>query len=164
MLQLNNNENYFDAINDYNLPIDETHYNPDNYSQYLSNEHYHHSDKGCDIEVVVRTDKELSGRGNKSVNKICHTHDKVCSKTGWELGWYMGQETKKLEEKKKFTCVICGIEILSYQSQVFCCKDCRPEYIRKSMRERTKKIKEQYGLQRNNAKSQISNDVREGSN
>ena len=134
MLQFNTkNEDYLDCINDYNLPIDELHFNPDNYSQYLDNEHYHHSDKGCDVEVLVLTDKRNDGKGNKSVNKICHTHSKVCSKTGWELGWYMGTESKTLFRER--TCVICGVPIYSHQKQVFCCPNCRPEYIRRKVRE-----------------------------
>ena len=59
------------------------------------NEHFHCIKKGCDIEMrLVRTDYY----GDYSVHKFCHTHNKECSRTGWEFGWYLGEE--KTEHKK----------------------------------------------------------------
>lgn len=60
-----------------------------------NNEHFHCSQNGCDIEMrLVRTDYY----GDYSVHKFCHTHNKECSRTGWEFGWYMGN--KKSNHKK----------------------------------------------------------------
>ena len=59
------------------------------------NEHFHCSQNGCDIEMrLIRTDYY----GDYSVHKFCHTHNKECTRTGWEFGWYLGE--KKIEYKK----------------------------------------------------------------
>ena len=71
---------------------------------YLSNEHYHSFLKGCDCEMII---KEKDGYGkffdskNMYVNKYCKTHKVMCSKTGWEIGWYQGTKSETKKELRK---------------------------------------------------------------
>ena len=82
-------------------------YNPTGYADYLGHEKYHHSDKGCKIEMV----KEMMGRSGEakqeSIIKKCLTHDCKCHKEGWEFGFYYG---KKSVSKENY-CRECGEEI-----------------------------------------------------
>lgn len=65
-----------------NMPID---FNG-NRKIYKDN-HFHCSYKGCNVEMrIVRT----MPYGNISTVKYCITHDKLCSKSGWEMGWFNG--------------------------------------------------------------------------
>jgi hypothetical protein len=111
--------NYEDAINDYTLPLEEQFYNPNNYQTFLSNEHYHHQDKGCDTEIILHQ----SPRGDKKLNKICHTHNVNCSKTGWELGWYMGTYNRN----EYGNCQICGCVLTTRNKLAKYCKSCSRE-------------------------------------
>jgi hypothetical protein len=64
---------------------------PYNVEEYLNNNKYHSFLKGCECEMRV-----VKGyASNVILNKYCKTHDKLCSKTGWELGWYKGTKTEK---------------------------------------------------------------------
>jgi len=64
------------------------------------NEHFHCSAKGCEIEMrLMRTDYY----GDYIIQKYCHKHNRVCSKTGWELGWYLGKQTKKFKNNNNRT-------------------------------------------------------------
>ena len=56
-----------------------------------SNQRYHSSNKGCVISKI-----HGAKWSKKDVdNYYCHTHGVICTKTGWELGWYLG--TNSLE-------------------------------------------------------------------
>lgn len=56
------------------------------------------------------------------VNKICLTHNKTCSKTGWELGWYQGTCTDDLMDRKE-KCQKCGdIFVRRNTKQLYCTK------------------------------------------
>ena len=72
------------------LIMDETINRPNNHLKYLKDKHYHSTDKGCDIEMrIVRTDayKDIS------VQRYCHTHKCLCSKSGWEMTWFGGTKS-----------------------------------------------------------------------
>jgi len=67
---------------------------PENHLKYLKDEHYHSIDKGCDTEMkIVRTQAYT----DISVQRYCHTHNCLCSKSGWEMGWFSGQQLPKTE-------------------------------------------------------------------
>lgn len=69
---------------------DETPYCANNY---LPHEKYHSFLKGCECEMkITRSDNH-----NISVHKYCKTHGVMCSKTGWELGWYQGTNSRNIE-------------------------------------------------------------------
>jgi hypothetical protein len=83
----------------------EEQYNPNGYADYLENEHYHHSDKGCQIEMDVRVGNRKGEPISFGVVKKCLTHGVLCSKTGWEMGIYLGVNSRI------FICVKCGKEL-----------------------------------------------------
>ncbi len=91
---------------------------PDNYLEIKDNDKYHHSLKGCDIEVIVEVVNE-----NVRVNKYCKTHQILCSKTGWELGWYMG--TKSVIIEKAEYCLNCGCKIDRPMAHRIYCRKCK---------------------------------------
>ncbi len=69
-------------------------------SEYKNNEKYHHSEKGCEVECL---------RDQSGDYEFCHTHGVRCSKTGWEVGFYLGRQTNDLNIRaypKK--CAVCG--------------------------------------------------------
>jgi len=72
-----------------NAILDERAYMPNNYQEYLSNDIFHDTGKGCQIEMRI----SRSYIGGLVVNKYCHTHQKLCSKTGWEMGKYLGKRS-----------------------------------------------------------------------
>lgn len=67
---------------------DETPYKVEDY---LQHNRYHHSMKGCECEMRIRR----RDNHNIAINKFCITHNILCSKTGWELGWYLGRKSEK---------------------------------------------------------------------
>jgi len=69
-------------------------YNPSGYADYLENEHYHHSDKGCQIEIAIEMGTRPGELPCPGVVKKCLTHSCVCSKTGWEKGFYNGTDSR----------------------------------------------------------------------
>lgn len=95
---------------------EEEFYNPSGYADYLSNKHYHHSDKGCQIEMTIEMGNRPGEPSLPGVVKKCLTHNCICSKTGWEKGWYQGTPSistvnycecgKEIELKKKL-CYDC---------------------------------------------------------
>lgn len=110
-------------INDNKLPLEEKYYNSDNYIDYLDKEHFHHSDKGCDV-IMKRTTNMLSGN-RVSINKFCKTHNVVCSKTGWELGWYMNTNSRfggRQRLKKK--CQYCNKLYYTVGGNSKYCREC----------------------------------------
>lgn len=91
----------------------EENFNPNNLEEIKDNKHFHHSCKGCDILMIVEKDPITSGKySNYSVKKYCNTHQVMCSKTGWELGWYLGQRTKDIYDatgkNSKYSKCDCG--------------------------------------------------------
>jgi len=119
-------------INPLNVPITEDMFNADYYLDYLKNEHFHHSEKGCDIEMK---------RDGTTINKICKTHDKVCSKTGWELNWYLGNNNHLLANKfvGYIQCQQCGKTIYVNVGNAKYCRECAIE--RNRYRTKMSKIK-----------------------
>lgn len=57
-----------------------------------SKQHFHSSSNGCYLTKI------LGARwcGRDIDNYYCHTHGVVCSKTGWELGWYRGTNSQEV--------------------------------------------------------------------
>ena len=73
------------------LDLTEENNRPLNWAKYLEHKRFHDSQKGCDIEMIIK--KTSDGRG-LMINRICKTHNINCSKTGWEIGWYLGKNSK----------------------------------------------------------------------
>ena len=107
-------------INRYTDPLEERYYNSPKYIDFLDNKHFHHTEKGCRVEMI----EVVASSGDRAINKICKTHNKRCSKTGWEIGWYMGTRS----DDKSRICRNCKQEFKSVSNEVYCddCKyDCR---------------------------------------
>ena len=94
----------------FTFPMEEKAYRPDNYDEICDNDKFHYSEKGCDIEMRIEKRNERLG-----LFKYCKTHKVLCSKTGWELGWYQG--TKSTLECR---CLNCG-RIIDHATY---CKEC----------------------------------------
>lgn len=89
--------------------------NPDAYMDYLTNGHFHHSDKGCDIKMVIKHLGFQSETKRPVLMKECLTHGITCHKEGWEVGWYGGNKSPK-------NVCACGKE-LEYRKKL--CPECR---------------------------------------
>ena len=117
-------------------------YNPEGYAEYLENEHYHHEDKGCEIVMIAITPtnwKPFIAKKPKGIliNKFCKTHRKMCSKTGWELGWYSGEDCRQIyqeEATKTTTCQMCDCEITTKGSYIKYCPECAIKVAREQRR------------------------------
>ena len=96
---------------------------PANYEEIKDNEKFHHTEKGCDMELKYHTSFDKNNKPYRSQEYFCHTHGVLCSKTGWELGWYMG--TKSERSFKEFTCQKCGCVFLSNASWRNFCDKCK---------------------------------------
>lgn len=105
---------------------------PNGYADYLKNPHYHHSDKGCKIEMGVEYGNRKGEISMPGVVKRCITHNKFCSKTGWEKGW----DSKGRTDIN--ICVDCGKEINSKYT-CFLCDDCKIKRRKKSLIKATNK-------------------------
>ena len=118
---------FLGVINDEHLPVIEENYNAVNYVEYLDNKHFHHSGKGCDV-VMVRLPSKNNNKETYAINKYCKTHDQLCSKTGWEIGYYLG--TKSIDKNR--ICRNCKEGFLSVSNEIYCdnCKwACRGLFI-----------------------------------
>lgn len=62
--------------------------------EYLENKHFHSFLKGCECEMKIIPASTLY-KTNVLINKYCKTHGVMCSKTGWEIGWYGGSKSEK---------------------------------------------------------------------
>ena len=80
-------------------------YYPDCYVEYLSHPKYHHSDKGCNCVVQIL---QREGSTRSVINILCLTHNIMCSRTGWEIGWYMGEDSQ-VAWKRAYNKTRCGI-------------------------------------------------------
>lgn len=56
------------------------------------NQHCHSSAVGCVMTRIIGA----KWCGKNVENYYCLTHDKLCTKTGWELGWYLGTNSSEL--------------------------------------------------------------------
>jgi hypothetical protein len=92
---------------------------PENYEEIKDHERFHHTEKGCDMEYRP----SMSDNRNWSQEYYCHTHNVLCSKTGWELGWYSGTDNRNKE--KEFTCQRCGCVFLSSCAWRNFCDNCK---------------------------------------
>lgn len=130
----------------------ESFYNPHNIDSYLKNDRYHHSKKGCIIDV-----NQVPAYSGFMVNKYCQVHKKICSKSGWELGWYQGTESKQCWGGGQHlkNCEICQNEyITSSVDQRYCSNECRKVAHAQRRYEKTLKANAK------NANRQISSPVR----
>ena len=77
-------------------------------NEHLCDCHYHHSGKGCEMEA--RFDSKLTLGSNANIEYwYCRTHNLYCSKTGWELHWYNGTNTRDLRVQRfRRRCRKCG--------------------------------------------------------
>jgi len=90
---------------------------PSNWTDHVPHHRWHHSFKKCKVEMTVD--------GNLT-NKFCITHQKLCSKSGWEIGWHRGNNSSKIytaDDNK--ICQDCGEEFLSANPTSLRCKKCR---------------------------------------
>jgi len=78
---------------------------------------------------------------NISINKICKTHNIKCSKTGWELGWYLGTNSKALWTIIKI-CQNCGQDYRSKRPTARYCKNCGIKIRKERIIFNNKKVKE----------------------
>ena len=111
------------VINSPRIPLEEHYYDCDNYKEYLSNEHFHHSEKGCEVEIRRTSNVQRDNR--ISINRYCKTHDCLCSKTGWELGWFSGTNNriyKNNNVKKK--CHNCNEWYMTTSGNTKYCREC----------------------------------------
>ena len=93
---------------------------PTNYLDVCDNDLFHHSDKGCDIEI---TETQLGD--SVLVGKYCKTHKVKCSKSGWESGWYNGTNSHIMS--KEIECASCGVSIITSSSHRTLCDKCIKE-------------------------------------
>lgn len=72
---------------------------PVNHREYLKHDKYHSSDKGCDCEMREEKGsvygKTRNENNNIAVLKYCKTHNVLCSKTGWDLGYFHNSDSKQ---------------------------------------------------------------------
>jgi len=124
-----------DGATIFSTPLEEYYYASPEYLDYLKNKHFHNSHKGCDTEMVINKCKD----GNLSVNMICHTHNVTCSKTGWELGWYLGTKSRA-DIYRKVNCCDCGKEIETKSRTFKRCSACKIIATNKRTKDRLKNI------------------------
>jgi hypothetical protein len=103
-------------------PLKEEFFNSPFFESYLSSDRFHHSKKGCDIQMI-KTSMGQRGCEGVIVNRVCHTHSRLCSKSGWEIGWYGGTSSKG----NVINCQSCGRMVISNNFNVRYCKECRPK-------------------------------------
>lgn len=93
-------------------------YMPVNHLDYLKEDKYHHSEKGCEIKMI-----QTKYQRCWIVEKICLTHNKQCSKVGWENGYYNNTDSTKIFKLgEEHNCLMCNKLISSRSSY---CKDCK---------------------------------------
>lgn len=92
-----------------------------NFLNELEHPKFHLEEKGCKIERI----KIPTGYGLME-NIICHTHNVTCSKSGWELGYYLGQRSKDVYDasarSQKYLKCECGKRYIDKGKGM--CKDC----------------------------------------
>lgn len=88
--------------------FDRVDFTPNNVAESLPNTRFHASQKDCVVEYVKRMGGR-NGEGSRTGDYLyCHTHQKLCSKTGWEMGWYSGSDN--LIGRLAINCFHCGAE------------------------------------------------------
>lgn len=116
------NESYEDVNNEASnvtTPLKEEFFNSPFYLNYLYHDKFHHTDKGCKCEMRKSSSEEC----NLHITKYCLTHDKTCSKTGWELGWYLGTNSRVLFDDT-INCKRCGKTVLKMTRVHKYCHEC----------------------------------------
>ena len=109
----------------------ESFYNPSSYADYLENDKFHHSDKGCKIEMNIAKGTRKGERVLTGVIKRCLTHNCVCSKTGWEKGWYLGSMSS-------LNVCNCGAEL---EKNKRVCPTCLKNHLKESLARQYKERK-----------------------
>lgn len=88
-----------------------TQFQPDNFVDYLGNPLFHSTDKGCKMETIENFNLGKEGHPEDSekhyYNQMCHTHNELCSKTGWKLHYYQGEKSNS-EKGGVCVCKRCG--------------------------------------------------------
>lgn len=101
-------------------------FNPDNFTDYLPNDLFHHPDKGCELETIENficlksvVDGHEIHDETHSFHQQCLTHNRLCSKTGWELHHYQNREENSFY---KGSCK-CGRTFYSLnKDKITCCR------------------------------------------
>lgn len=96
--------------------LQEEMYNCDSYADFLNNEHFHHSDKGCEIQMSVRMGGRPGEKKIPMIYKKCLTHNVDCYKEGFEIGFFGGKKTDNTNLCK------CGNEPMTKKSTY--CEEC----------------------------------------
>ena len=98
---------------------------PDNYIDVKDNDKFHHSLKGCEIELSL----VKSGRSDEdkilSLSKYCKTHNKKCLRSGWEIGWWQGKCNEHQLYPVEISCLNCGDKFIGIYSSIYC-NTCKP--------------------------------------
>ncbi len=83
---------------------------------YLQNDKYHHSLKGCKVEMMLERSITKDGQINVSTTKHCKTHNVKCSKSGWEWGYYQGDKSV-VGKRKRVSLTKLEVEDIINQSK-----------------------------------------------
>ena len=92
-------------------------------NDFLSNKKFHDIRKGCNVISF----QERADKGILELKK-CLTHNVICSKTGWEDGWYMGTKSKELPSKYKRKCKGCQEIFFTNKNNQYYCNKCLKKY------------------------------------
>ncbi len=63
----------------------------------MNKDKFHSHDRGCKLLQINLKRSDVKDPHGEMECVYCETHEVLCSKTGWEMGWYQGTESKKLE-------------------------------------------------------------------
>ena len=104
------------------IEVLEENFDPDNLFSCLKHPRYHSTLCGCSCEMIsIPTDC----RG-LIINKRCLTHDVMCSKSGWELGWWAGTDTKAINPVAfDYKICECGRKFIKSKFHDYCHR-CEP--------------------------------------
>jgi len=103
----------------------------DNFIDCLDNEHFHSPDKGCELTTIENYHYGINGEKRRECNEEhcfnqkCITHNIICSKTGWALHHYNGQDNRSIFMVG--TCLRCGKRYYSSNKEKIYCIRCLKE-------------------------------------
>jgi len=95
---------------------------PDNYQDIYKNKRFHHSLKGCDIELRILKSGRPGEKKIYTIRKYCKTHNKECLRSGWEIHYW---QNNYLVNEEKY-CLNCGEQISNKYDNIKYCKECKP--------------------------------------
>ena len=63
-------------------------------------EYFHDILKGCELDDIEIGYRGSLGKKSQLTIQFCKTHNCRCHKDGWQIGHWMGQDSKKLDNRK----------------------------------------------------------------